>query len=80
MALGVRPIVKPDTQKAAYFCKWLLQIDFDIFSVQNAHIHTHIHTYKHIALNRESNSNNKSKYKINKQIRVQNAFSTFPKA
>ena len=39
-----------------------------------------IHTYKHITWYRESNSNNKPKYKINKQIRVQNAFSTFPKA
>ena len=42
--------------------------------------YTHTHTYKHITWYRESNSNNKSKYKINKQIRVQNAFSTFPKA
>ena len=46
----------------------------------DTHIHTHTNTYKHITWYRESNSNNKSKYKINKQIRVQNAFSTFPKA
>ena len=40
--------------------------------------YTHTHTYKHITWHRESNLSNKSKYNINKQICVQNAFSTFP--